>query len=382
MFYHTAMRVSRRGFLGVGTTLVTSGLAVGVASPRLFAWQQPTPAQQAPSQPPAAPAQDDAKFSTAVNVVNVLVNVHDKQGQSVHDLTQTDFTLEEDGHPQVIRYFAQQFDLPLTLGLLIDTSGSQRRVLDQERRASYQFFEHVLREDKDQAFVIHFDREVDLLQDLTSSRKDLEDALKDVDGPRPQLNRRFQFQGGSYPQGGQGRQGGTAMYDAVLLASDELMKKQQGRKALILLSDGVDIGSKVTLGSSIESAQRADTSVYSIRFADEDAYGSSSPLAQLGGLGRRGGMGRSRMPPQQTRPDGKKILQQISRETGGEYFEVTKKMPLEMIYTRIEEDLRNQYNLGYTSDQTGGSYYRKIHVTVKKKDYVVQARDGYYPASR
>jgi VWFA-related protein len=159
------------------------------------------------------------------------------------------------------------------------------------------------------------------------------------------------------------------------------MKKQQGRKALILLSDGVDNGSKVSLGSSIESAQRADTSVYSIRFADEDAYGSQSPFGGFGGMGRRGGMGR--MPPQQqSRPDGKKILQQISRETGGEYFDVTKKMTLEMIYDRIEEDLRNQYNLGYTSDQTGGSYYRKIHVTTKKKDLLVQARDGYYPASR
>jgi VWFA-related protein len=163
------------------------------------------------------------------------------------------------------------------------------------------------------------------------------------------------------------------------------MKKQQGRKALVLLSDGVDIGSKVSLGSAIESAQRADTSVYSIRFADEDAYGSpfaNSPLGGFGGGRRGGGMGRSRVPPQQTRPDGKKILQQISRETGGEYFAVTKKMPLEMIYTRIEEDLRNQYNLGYTSDQTGGAYYRKIHLTAKKKDLLVQARDGYYPASR
>ena len=355
--------MSRRGFLGFSAALL--------GSRRLSAWQQ----------------QDDAKFSTGVNVVNVLVSVHDKQGQTVRGLTANDFTLDEDGHPQTIRYFAQQFDLPLTLGLLVDTSGSQRRVLDQERRASYQFFEHVLREDKDQAFVIHFDREVELLQDLTSSRKDLEAALQDVDAPRPQLNRRSQG-GSSYPDpqnGGSQRRtaGGTALYDAVLLASDELMKKQQGRKSLILLSDGVDNGSKVSLSSAIESAQRADTLVYSIRFADEDAYGSpfqNSPFG--GGMGRRGGgMGRSRMPPAQTHPDGKKILQQISRETGGEYFDVTKKMPLEMIYDRIEQDLRNQYNLGYTSDQTGGAYYRKIHVATKDKSHTVQARDGYYPAS-
>jgi VWFA-related protein len=347
------------------------GIGVVLAgSRRLSAWQQ----------------QEKAQFSTGVNVVNVLVSVHDKEGQTVKGLTVNDFKLDEDGHPQIIRYFAQQFDLPLTLGLLINTSGSQRRVLDQERRASYQFFEHVLREDKDKAFVIHFDRQVELLQDLTSSRKDLENALQDLNS-RPQLNRRAQGSadpdpqnsGGSYPPQGRGRgAGGTALYDAVLLASDELMKKQQGRKSLVLLSDGVDNGSKVSLSSAIESAQRADTSVYSIRFADEDAGSQfqNSPF----GMGRRGGMGRGRM-PQQSRPDGKKILQQISRETGGEYFDVTKKMPLEMIYDRIEQDLRNQYDLGYTSDQTGGSSYRKIHVTTTSKNATVQARDGYYPAA-
>jgi VWFA-related protein len=358
---------SRRGFLNRGSLAATAAL---LGARRLLAWQQP----------------DDAKFSTGVNVVNVLVSVHDKDGQIVRNLTVNDFRLDEDGHPQTIRYFAQQSEAPLTLGLLVDTSGSERRVLDQERRASYQFFERVLREDKDRAFVIHFDREVELLQDLTSSRKDLEAALQNVDSARPQLNRRSQGSsypdpqsgGGGYPQGGRRGSGGTELYDAVLLASDELMKKQEGRKSLILLSDGVDNGSKVSLSSAIESAQRADTLVYSIRFADEDA--GSFQNSPFGGMSRRGGMGRGRM-PSQARPDGKKILQQISHETGGEYFDVTKKMPLEKIFDRIEEDLRNQYNLGYTSDQTGGSYYRKIHVASTQKNQIVQARDGYYPAS-
>ena len=160
------------------------------------------------------------------------------------------------------------------------------------------------------------------------------------------------------------------------------MRKQQNRKALILLSDGEDNGSKVSMSTAIESAQRADTAVYSIRFVDES---QNAPLfaPSYGGMGRRGGMGRMPMPsPQRERPDGRKIMQQISRETGGEYFDVTKKMPLEKIYDRIEEDLRNQYNLGYTPDQSGGSYYRKIRVTTKKKDLLVQARDGYYPATR
>src|ERR1700730_11725135 len=146
----------------------------------------------------------DTQFSTSVNVVNVLATVSDKQGKIIHDLAQDEFTIQEDGRPQSIRYFSQQSDLPLTLGLLLDTSGSQTRVLDRERNASYEFFEHILREDKDKAFLIHFDREVELLQDLTSSRKELEAALRDAD--RPQLNRRAP--GTTPPQGrGQGRGG-------------------------------------------------------------------------------------------------------------------------------------------------------------------------------
>jgi len=369
------IRVSRRDLLRFGAALLPAG--------KLLAWQQTA-------------ADPQAKFSMDVNVVNVLVSVRDKQGKIVHDLNKDDFTLEEDGRPQTIKYFAQQTDMPLTLGLLIDTSGSQRRVLDQERNASRDFFHHVMREDKDQAFVIHFDREVELLQDMTSSKKDLDASLQDVETSRPQLNRRnfvpadpqygggYPQSGGGYPQGGgrypqgggQGR-GGTALYDAVLLGSDELMKKQTGRKAMMLLSDGVDNGSKVTLNSAIESAQRSDTLVYSIRFADNEGYGNSGlgGLGFPGGMGRRGGMGGNRMP--QNRVDGKKILEQISRETGGSYFEVTNKMPLDKIYDRIEEDLRNQYSLGYTSDQTG-SGYRKIHVTAKMTNVVLQTREGYY----
>jgi VWFA-related protein len=327
----------------------------------------------------------DPKYSTSVNVVSVLATVRDKQGKIVHDLAQDEFTIQEDGRPQSIRYFAQQSDLPLTLGLLIDTSGSQSRVLDRERSASYEFFEHILREDKDKAFLIHFDREVELLQDLTSSRKELEAALKDVE--RPQLNRRPSSSGGGPPQGrGQGRGfGGTALYDSVFLAADEILKKQQGRKAVVLLSDGVDTNSKTSIGGAIESAQRADMLVYSIRFADADV--SRSPVGfggpGMGRGGRRGGMGGGGGRFPQPSPggrsgvDGKKVLQRISDETGGSYFEVTSKMPIDKIYDQIEEELRNQYSLGYTPEQSSGGYH-KILVSVKRKNLTVRARDGYY----
>jgi VWFA-related protein len=160
------------------------------------------------------------------------------------------------------------------------------------------------------------------------------------------------------------------------------MRKQKGRKAVILLSDGVDTGSKETLGSAVESAQRADTLVYSILFEDPNGYGNN--LGGFGGprMGRRGGMGRTPTRyPTTNRPDGKKILEQISRETGGRFFEVSRKWPLDKVFEAIEEDLRSQYSLGYTSDQQATDRgYRRIHLTTKKKGAVVQTREGYYPA--
>jgi len=144
----------------------------------------------------------------------------------------------------------------------VDTSGSESRNIEAERRASYKFFDQVVREDKDKAFLIHFDREVELLQDLTSSKTQLDKGLDGLTGD--QLTRRNSGGGGQGPGGGYGRGGGgTALYDAILLASDELMKKQEGRKAVVLFSDGEDNGSKVTLSRAIESAQRANTLVYS-----------------------------------------------------------------------------------------------------------------------
>jgi VWFA-related protein len=327
-------------------------------------------------------AQDQTTFSTDVKVVNVLATVHDKKGQIIRNLTKDDFALEEDGRPQIIRYFSRETDLPLTLGLLVDTSMSQRRVLGEERSASYKFFDQVLRPDKDMAFLIHFDREVELLKDLTASKKELESALSQLDAP--QLESRQQGGGddnGGYP-GGRGRAGGgrrgggTLLYDAVLLASNEIMKKQHGRKAVILLTDGVDRGSKTSLNGAIESAQRADTLVYSILFADTEERGGGFGGP---GMGRRhGGYGGGRY-PQQQRPDGKKILQQISKQTGGGFFEVSKKQPIEKIYEQIQDELRSQYNLGYTSDQaSAGAEFRKIALTVKEKGLIVQAREGYY----
>ena len=349
--------------------------------------------QQAPA-PPTAPAQTP-KISTQVKVVTVYATARDKKEKIVANLNKEDFVLDEDGRPQTITYFVRETDVPLTMGLLVDTSLSQRHVIDAERSASYTFLDHMLREDKDKAFLIHFDREVELLQDLTSSRPKLQAGLQLLQ--TPELERASDDDGDS----GQRRRGGTLLYDAIYLASNELMKKQQGRKALFILSDGVDRGSKESLEDSVEAAQRADTSIYSILFADEEShdhegghgghggwgmghggpgyggpgYGGGWP----GGGGGQGGPGGGGHRNQEPRTDGKKVLTQISIETGGRMLEVSKKLPIDQVYAQIEEELRSQYSLAYTPTPANtGAGYHKIHLTAKNTDLTVQARDGYY----
>jgi VWFA-related protein len=358
-----------------------------------------SPAQSPDAHGQAASQQGVATMSVDVKVVTLPVTVRDKKGQIVRNLTKDDFVLQEDGRPQVIKYFTQDTNLPLTLGLLVDTSLSQRNVLDQERSASKVFLDQMLTDAKDKAFLIHFDREVELLQDLTPSHDKLEAALQLLN--TPQLERAGggssdpqssdpQSSGNGQPQMRRGA--GTVLYDAIFLASNELMKKQQGRKALIVLSDGDDRGSKESLQSAIEAAQRADTVVYSILFADKNQNnglggpgggrhlgwpGGGFPGGGFpgGGGGSRGG-GRSQQEP---RVDGKKILDQISRETGGRLYEVSKKQAIDQIYDSIAEELRTQYNLGYTPDKTNTETgYHKISLAAKQKDLVVQTRDGYY----
>jgi VWFA-related protein len=363
------MSLTRRSLLGALPLLPAVRLLRGQQD------QNPKPEQDAKADP-------NPTFSAGVRVVNLFATVRDKQGSIVKDLTKDDFVLDEDGRPQVIRYFSQESNLPLTVGLLVDTSGSTRRVLPDERMAAYRFLEQTLRDkEKDMAFLIHFDFDVELLQDLTSSRQRLEKALDELqtsDGSG--LRRRGQgggggYPGGGYPGGGQRRGGGTCLYDSVLLASDEVLKKQAGRKAIILMTDGDDNGSKVSLSRAVEAAERADTLVYSILFEDPDMGFNGGGF---GGYGRHGG-GR---PPMGggDRPDGKKILQQISRETGGRFFEVSRRQPIQKVFEAIEEDLRNQYSLGYTPDRAGtSSDYRRIHLSAKPKNLLVQTREGYYP---
>jgi VWFA-related protein len=339
---------------------------------------QNTQAQQAPT---AEPPQSSANVSVETKLVAVYATVRDKHGKIVPTLSKEDFALTQDGHPQTISYFARENDLPLTLGLLVDTSMSQARVLDSERDASFTFLDHMLQQDKDTAFVIHFDREVELLQDVTGSHPKLQAALKELAISRPDRDDQSGGNGRGY------RGAGTLLYDSIYLASNEVMKKQKGRKAIFVLTDGNDRGSKETLETAIEAAQRADVSVYSIYFAGDEPGSSHGGYGHGGGMGRGGGGGwpggggggRGGHYPQEERSDGKKVLQRLSAETGGRYFEISKKLPIDQAYAAVQEELRNQYSLGYTPNAAdAGEGYHRIQVTVSQKDDAVQARDGYY----
>ena len=288
-------------------------------------------------------SQESPTFSSEVKVVNLLATVHDKRGALVRDLTKDDFSLMEDRRPQTIRYFSKESDLPLTLGLMVDTSMSQAKVMDAERGASLRFLDQVLRESKDQVFIMQFDMAIQLRQELTSSRRKLNEVLPYVDTP---TRRELQNQDG----------GGTLLFDAIVKASQTIMKNQRGRKALIVLTDGVDFGSEATVATAVEAAQKADTLIYSILFSDSGAYGFS-----IGG------------------PDGRGALTRMSRNTGGGFFEVSKKQTIDQIFGLIEQELRSQYNLGYVSDvPVRISEFRKIQLTVKSKGLTVQTRDRYW----
>jgi VWFA-related protein len=289
-------------------------------------------------------AQDNPTFSTDVKVVNLFATVRDKKGQIVRNLEKQDFAVLENGKPQTLRYFSRESDLPLTIGLLVDTSLSQGHVLENERGASFRFLDQVLRENKDQAVVVQFDQAIVIRQGLTASHKDLQDTLALLDTPTRQ-----QAAWGS----------GTLLYDAVRTAGIQIMRKQSGRKAFIVMTDGVDEGSAITLTDAIESAQRADTLVYSILFSDASYYG-----------GRVFG------------PGGKGVLDRLSRDTGGRYYEVSKKQSVSDIFQLIEEDLRSEYSLGFVSNQpVTSSGFRQIRVTTRLKGLEVQATNRYYAST-
>ncbi|MEK6397325.1 MAG: VWA domain-containing protein, partial [Terriglobus sp.] len=355
-------------------------------------------AQAAPAQAPA----DTQILNVNARLVVVPITVRDTKEKLVRNLNKDDFNLTVDGKPQAIRYFDKDNNLPLTLGLMVDVSGSQRTVLDDERSASSTFLDTMLQPDRDSAFVIQFGRQTDLLADVTSSMPKLQAALQklDADREKPQFNQDDRNDnpgnsgsnnnGGYGGYGGQGRHGGgrgpggggshggagggTTLYDAVYLASTEVLPKpakdtkatSPTRRALILLTDGDDRGSRESLTDAIEAAQRA---YYK---GEQDHSGSGFPGRFPGGRGGfpggGGRMGNGSGADQRDRNDGKKILQRMTEETGGRMFEVTKKYTVADIYKDIAEELRSQYRLGFSPVNNDDGYHRlTIDIPRQKK---------------
>jgi len=313
------------------------------------------------AQQPAAPAQEPQEpiIKVDVDLVNVLFSVKTKKGQLISNLEKNNFSLREDGKDQTITRFSRETDLPLTLGLLIDISASQERLIDIEREAASQFFSSVIRA-KDQAFLISFGKDTQLLQDYTSSPRQLVAGLRDLrgDGQTPRIGRSpIPVNTGPIPDYGTPK--GTLLYDAVYLASTEKLKNEVGRKALILITDGEDQGSTYTLRNAVEVAQKADAIVYSIFYVDRAFYSGGG--FSLGGGGNEG------------------ALKKISDETGGHVFTVSNKHPLNEVFKEIQEELRNQYSIGYTpSNAARDGGFRRIEIKTDNAEYHVQARAGYY----
>jgi VWFA-related protein len=300
-------------------------------------------------QRPASPAskgkeveEADVVIRGGVDLVNVLASVRGKNNALIGNLEQSDFKVFEDGKEQPIRYFTRESNLPLTIGMLIDVSGSMEALIPVEQRAGGQFFEQVLRKD-DLAFIISFGKDSELLQDATSSPRLLQRGLDDL---RPNVR-----VGGIHPGPvpTQASQAGTVLYDAVFLAADERLRREAGRKVIVLITDGEDTGSRTSLQKAIEAAQKSDAIIYSI-FYTAPGYGGNSG-----------------------------VLKRMSEETGGRMFDVGRRLNLDEIFKQIQDEMRTQYLVSYSpanSVKDGG--YRKLELKMSNKDYKVQARKGYY----
>jgi VWFA-related protein len=300
---------------------------------------------------PLTLAQDEPTIKVEVQLVNILFNVRDKRGGLIGNLNKDDFTIFEDGKQQDVKYFNRETDLPLTIGLLIDVSASQGNLIEIERNAAYQFFGSVLRK-QDLAFLISFGSDAELLQDYTNSatllRKGLEglQVNSDVGGLHP----------GPVPTISQPR--GTILYDAVYLAASDQLKGQVGRKVLVLITDGEDQGSRYKIAQAIEAAQRADAIVYGFYYVDRAFYYGHGLVF--------GGVSDSE-------------LRRMAEETGGHVFHVDRKMTLQDAFNELQNEMRSQYALGYTSSNPNkDATFRKIEIKTNNKDWKVQARKGYY----
>lgn len=324
---------------------------------------QNQPSQTQPSQNQSGNEQQESQepvttLKERVNVVQLFFNVKDKHGALIPNLTKDDFDIAEDGKAQTIKYFTAETNLPLTLGILIDSSGSQRNVLEMEKEVGGAFLKQILT-DKDLAFVIDFNVDATLAQDFTRDVHRLQKALNSV-----KINTGF-VTGTPLPGAGGGpvptaAQAGTVLYDAVYLSSHDMLAKEVGRKAMILLTDGQDEGSRLKIKDAIEAAQKSDSIVYVLLCADRGSYFNQGWIYS-----------------------GEGEMRKLTEATGGRVINVGSKFDkLREAFDQIANELRSQYNIGYTPTNTkldGG--YRKLEIK-SKQSYKIQARAGYYAGKK
>ena len=322
-------RLMRRFLTGLVIVLALSGLAVGQRGQK--------PATPAPRQvAPGGSSGDDQTLSINVDLVNILFPVVDRKGKFVTNLKKEDFKVFEDDKVQAITNFTSESDLPLTMALLVDTSGSIRDKLKFEEDAAIEFFYSTLQRGKDKALLISFDSGVDLLQDFTDDPEKLASEIRKIRAG-----------------------GGTSLYDAVYLAVNKKLSGQGGRRIVILITDGDDNSSRISLTEALESAQRNDTTIYSISTNSTAFFGSK----------------------EQERGD--KTLQKFSDETGGRMFRPLKNEDLAASFVNIREELRSQYQIGYRpSNANMDGSFRRIRVDVTDRRYKARARSGYYMPKR
>ena len=313
--------------------LLASAAALALALPAV-----PQQTQQPPSQGPTIKAE--------VNLVNLFATVRDKNKRVVTDLKQENFKVFEDNHEETISFFSKDMQLPITLGLLLDTSGSEQFMLGAIQDAGARFVHRVLRKG-DEAMVISFDTDVDLLADFTDDRTIIDRAINKA---------RINTPGGGYIAGNPGPVGGqnmtgTALYDAIYLACSDKLNGEAGRKALVIVTDAEDEGSKVKLEDAIEAAQRTDTVIHVLHVADRRNFGGG-------------------------RPD---VARKLADETGGRMISVSSEKNLEQAFDQISEELRSQYTLGYyPSNNVKDGKFRKIRVETDNHEQKVLTRKGYY----
>ncbi|WP_348267034.1 VWA domain-containing protein [Edaphobacter paludis] len=327
-----------------------AALLLGLSLP-LHAQEAPSPDGPPPASTAVAQPRDDQDIETLkvnVNLVNVYFSVRDKDG-FITNLHKDDCSIFEDRVPQTIKNFTQEKKLPLTIGILLDTSGSQQNVLSLEQQSGAEFLKDVLTP-KDEAFLISFDINVDLLSDYTNNPRELKRAID-----KATIN----TGAGTGSVTGNGSPRGTLLYDAVFLAAHDKLRQEAGRKVIVMLTDGGDQGSQETLKSSIEAAQKANTIVYVILIADRRFYG--------GGFGIN------------LADTGAADMERLARETGGRVINVGNNgKKLEDAFDQIQDELRTQYLASYTpTNLKVDGTFRTLNITCQKGQKV-QARKGYY----